>query len=128
MMVKTTNNQNWLQKAAKDQKYIKIFDPQELFGGFVAVSFDKSAVPNQIFWLIGVKNNKIMVVDVSKLAFKVKKYLILSVFNDFFKDAQNIELFMQKNRLKSNVIELSPDKITKFVVLDAKDAKNILHF
>jgi len=128
MMVKTTNNQNWLQKAAKDQKYIKIFDPQELFGGFVAVSFDKSAVPNQIFWLIGVKNNKIMVVDVSKLAFKVKKYLILSVFNDFFKDTQNIELFMQKNRLKSNVIELSPDKITKFVVLDAKDAKNILHF
>ena len=128
MMVKTTNNQNWLQKAAKDQKYIKIFDPQELFGGFVAVSFDKSAVPNQIFWLIGVKNNKIMVVDVSKLAFKVKKYLILSVFNDFFKDAQNIELFMQKNRLKSNIIELSPDKITKFVVLDAKDAKNILHF
>lgn len=128
MMVKTTNNQNWLQKAAKDQKYIKIFDPQELFGGFVAVSFDKSAVPNQIFWLIGVKNNKIMAVDVSKLIFKVKKYLILSVFNDFFKDTQNIELFMQKNRLKSNVIELSPDKITKFVVLDAKDAKNILHF
>jgi len=127
-MVKTTNNQNWLQKAAKDQKYIKIFDPQELFGGFVAVSFDKSAVPNQIFWLIGVKNNKIMAVDVSKLIFKVKKYLILSVFNDFFKDTQNIELFMQKNRLKSNVIELSPDKITKFVVLDAKDAKNILHF
>jgi hypothetical protein len=128
MMVKTTNNQNWLQKAAKDQKYIKIFDPQELFGGFVAISFDKSAVPNQIFWLIGAKNNKIMAVDVSKLTFKVKKYLILSVFNDFFKDAQNIELFMQKNRLKSNIIELSPDKITKFVVLDAKDAKNILHF
>jgi len=69
-----------------------------------------------------------MAVDVSKLTFKVKKYLILSVFNDFFKDAQNIELFMQKNRLKSNIIELSPDKITKFVVLDAKDAKNILHF
>jgi len=128
MMVKTTNNQNWLQKAAKDQKYIKIFDPQELFGGCVAISFDKSAVPNQIFWLIGAKNNKIMAVDVSKLTFKVKKYLILSVFNDFFKDAQNIELFMQKNRLKSNIIELSPDKITKFVVLDAKDAKNILHF
>jgi hypothetical protein len=127
-MVKTTNNHNWLQKIAKDQKYIKIFDPKELFGGFVALSFDKNVTSTQIFWLVGTKNNKILAIDVSKLPFNTKKYLILSVFNDFFKNHENIELFVHKNRLKTKIVELSPEQITKFVVLDASNARNILHF
>lgn len=128
MITRTVNNNVWLENEAKNQKYIKIFDIDALFGKIVAVSYDQNTNPDQILWFIGVDGSKMLTIDISCLNFNIKKQLIDGVFNNFFKKYENIDNFIVMYKLKNTIQPIVTSKIKKFLVLDEKNAKNILHF